>query len=233
MLIKTENLTKKYKLGKETFVALDNANIEIEEGEFVAIQGPSGAGKSTLLHILGCLDNADKGTYFLNGINVFRLSDRKIAKLRNEKIGFVLQDFSLINHKKVGFNVMLPLYFNNTPNKKMKEMAHKALEAVGIDQQFDKKANQLSGGQRQRVAIARAIVNNPSVIFADEPTGALDSKTSKEIMKLFRDLNKKGIAVIIVTHDDDIANCCDRKIFINDGKIVYDSNLPDSTTLNN
>ena len=223
MLIKTENLTKKYKLGKETFVALDKANLEIEDGEFVAIQGTSGAGKSTLLHILGCLDNADDGKYYLNGIDVFSLNDRKTAKLRNEKIDFVLQDFSLINHKKVGFNVMLPLYFNHTPNRQMKEMAHKALEAVGIDKQFDKKANQLSGGQRQRVAIARAIVNNPSVIFADEPTGALDSKTSKEVMKLFRDLNKKGIAVIIVTHDDEVADCCDRKIIINDGKIIYDS----------
>lgn len=233
MLIKTENLTKKYKLGKNTFLALNNVNLEIENGEFVAIQGTSGAGKSTLLHILGCLDNADEGEYYLNNIDVFSLNDRKTAKLRNEKIGFVLQDFSLINHKKVGFNVMLPLYFNNTPNHQMKEMAHKALEAVGIDEQFEKKANQLSGGQRQRVAIARAIVNNPSVIFADEPTGALDSKTSKEIMKLFRDLNKKGITIVIVTHDDNIANCCDRKIIINDGKIIYDSNLPDSTTLNN
>lgn len=219
MLIKTENLTKKYKLGKETFVALDNANIEIEEGEFVAIQGPSGAGKSTLLHILGCLDNADKGTYFLNGINVFRLSDRKIAKLRNEKIGFVLQDFSLINHKKVGFNVMLPLYFNNTPNKKMKEMAHKALEAVGIDQQFDKKANQLSGGQRQRVAIARAIVNNPSVIFADEPTGALDSKTGIEIRKLLKDLNGEGQTIVLITHDNSMAEEANRIVRIADGKL--------------
>lgn len=223
MLIKTENLTKKYKLGKDNFVALDKANLEIEEGEFVAIQGTSGAGKSTLLHILGCLDTADEGSYYLNGVNVFGLNDRKTAKLRNETIGFVLQDFSLINHKKVGFNVMLPLYFNRTPSRKMKEMAHKALEAVGIDQQFDKKANQLSGGQRQRVAIARAIVNNPSVIFADEPTGALDSKTSKEVMTLFRKLNEKGIAVIIVTHDNEVADCCDRKIVISDGKIVFDS----------
>lgn len=223
MLIKADNLTKKYRVGREDFVALDNATFTIDDGEFVAIQGTSGAGKSTLLHILGCLDTADGGSYYLNDVDVFKLNDRKTAKLRNEKIGFVLQDFSLVNHKKVGFNVMLPLYFNNTPRRNMKKMAHDALKAVGIDEQFDKKANQLSGGQRQRVAIARAIVNNPSVIFADEPTGALDSKTSKEVMKLFRELNNKGIAVIIVTHDNEIADCCDRKIVINDGKIVFDS----------
>ena len=221
MLIKTENLTKKYKLGKETFVALDKANLEIEDGEFVAIQGTSGAGKSTLLHILGCLDNADDGKYYLNGIDVFSLNDRKTAKLRNEKIGFVLQDFSLINHKKVGFNVMLPLYFNHTPNRQMKEMAHKALEAVGIDKQFDKKANQLSGGQRQRVAIARAIISKPEIILADEPTGALDSETSVEIMNLLKELNEKnGITLIVITHDDSVADYCKRKIIIKDGCIV-------------
>lgn len=220
MLIKTENLTKKYKLGKETFVALDKANLEIEDGEFVAIQGTSGAGKSTLLHILGCLDDADDGKYYLNGVDVFSLNDRKTAKLRNEKIGFVLQDFSLINHKKVGFNVMLPLYFNHTPNRQMKEMAHKALEAVGIDKQFDKKANQLSGGQRQRVAIARAIVNNPSVIFADEPTGALDSKSAKMLLEKFDYLNKELQATILmVTHDAFTASYSSRVIFIKDGKI--------------
>ena len=221
MLIKTENLTKKYKLGKETFVALDKANLEIEDGEFVAIQGTSGAGKSTLLHILGCLDDADNGKYYLNGVDVFSLNDRKTAKLRNEKIGFVLQDFSLINHKKVGFNVMLPLYFNHTPNRQMKEMAHKALEAVGIDKQFDKKANQLSGGQRQRVAIARAIISKPEIILADEPTGALDSETSVEIMNLLKELNEKnGITLIVITHDDSVADYCKRKIIIKDGCIV-------------
>ena len=218
MLIKTENLTKKYKLGKETFVALDKANLEIEDGEFVAIQGTSGAGKSTLLHILGCLDNADDGKYYLNGIDVFSLNDRKTAKLRNEKIGFVLQDFSLINHKKVGFNVMLPLYFNHTPNRQMKEMAHKALEAVGIDKQFDKKANQLSGGQRQRVAIARAIVNNPSVIFADEPTGALDINTGKNILKLLSDMcRKNGITVVVITHNQAISAMGDKVIKVKNG----------------
>ena len=222
MLIKTENLTKKYKLGKETFVALDKANLEIEDGEFVAIQGTSGAGKSTLLHILGCLDDADDGKYYLNGVDVFSLNDRKTAKLRNEKIGFVLQDFSLINHKKVGFNVMLPLYFNHTPNRQMKEMAHKALEAVGIDKQFDKKANQLSGGQQQRVSIGRAIVKNPDILLCDEPTGALDYNTSKEILKLIEDVNKKyGNTVIMVTHNEAIRHMADHVIKLRDGSVRH------------
>lgn len=224
MLIKTENLTKKYKLGKETFVALDKANLEIEDGEFVAIQGTSGAGKSTLLHILGCLDNADDGKYYLNGIDVFSLNDRKTAKLRNEKIGFVLQDFSLINHKKVGFNVMLPLYFNHTPNRQMKEMAHKALEAVGIDKQFDKKANQLSGGQRQRVAIARAIVNNPKILICDEPTGNLDPVISMEIMEILDKINKDlGTTILMVTHDHEIVNKMKKRVLVlKDGRLVKD-----------
>ncbi len=223
MLIEAEKLTKTYKIGREKFVALDKATFNIDEGEFVAIQGTSGAGKSTLLHILGCLDTPDSGRYHLGGVDVLKLNDRKAAKLRNEEIGFVLQDFSLINHKKVGFNVMLPLYFSKVPRRKMKKMASDALEAVGIISQIEKKANQLSGGQRQRVAIARAIVNSPSVIFADEPTGALDSKTSTEIMKLFRKLNDKGIAIVVVTHDNLVADCCDRKIVLEDGKIVFDS----------
>lgn len=224
MLIKTENLTKKYKLGKETFVALDKANLEIEDGEFVAIQGTSGAGKSTLLHILGCLDNADDGKYYLNGIDVFSLNDRKTAKLRNEKIGFVLQDFSLINHKKVGFNVMLPLYFNHTPNRQMKEMAHKALKAVGIDKQFDKKANQLSGGQRQRVAIARAIVNNPKILICDEPTGNLDPVISMEIMEILDKINKDlGTTILMVTHDHEIVNKMKKRVLVlKDGRLVKD-----------
>lgn len=223
MLIEAEGLTKTYKIGRDKFVALDNATFNIDEGEFVAIQGTSGAGKSTLLHILGCLDTADSGSYHLGGVDVFKLNDRETARLRNEKIGFVLQDFSLINHKKVDFNVMLPLYFNKTPRREMRERVENVLDAVGIGSQVGKRANQLSGGQRQRVAIARALVNDPSVIFADEPTGALDSKTSKEVMKLFRRLNEKGIAIVIVTHDNAIADCCDRKIVIEDGKIVLDS----------
>ena len=183
------------------------------------MQGKSGAGKSTLLHILGCLDRYDSGIYMLEGMDIASLSDRKKAKVRNEKIGFVMQDFSLINHKKVSFNVMLPLFFNRTPSRKMREMAFTALQAVDIADQADKKANQLSGGQRQRVAIARAIVNNPAVVLADEPTGALDAKTSKDIMELLKKLNQNGMTIIVVTHDEAVASYCDRKIVISDGTI--------------
>lgn len=222
-MIKVENLIKTYKLGKDLFYALDDVSLTVDDGELVAICGTSGAGKSTLLNILGCLDKADSGKYYLDDVDVFSLKDSKTAKLRNKKIGFVLQDFSLINHKKVDFNVMLPMYFDNTPGKQMKIKADKALKAVGLEDQKNKKANQLSGGQRQRVAIARAIVNDPSVVLADEPTGALDSKTSQSIMELFKELNKKGITVIIVTHDKEIASYCNRQIEIKDGKIIFDS----------
>ncbi len=222
-MIKVENLIKTYKLGKDLFYALDDVSLTVDDGELVAICGTSGAGKSTLLNILGCLDKADSGKYYLDDVDVFSLKDSKTAKLRNKKIGFVLQDFSLINQKKVDFNVMLPMYFDNTPGKQMKIKADKALKAVGLEDQKNKKANQLSGGQRQRVAIARAIVNDPSVVLADEPTGALDSKTSQSIMELFKELNKKGITVIIVTHDKEIASYCNRQIEIKDGKIIFDS----------
>ncbi|MCQ4021589.1 MULTISPECIES: ABC transporter ATP-binding protein [unclassified Ruminococcus] len=222
-MIKVENLIKTYKLGKNLFYALDDVSFTINDGEFVAICGTSGAGKSTLLHILGCLDKADSGKYYIDGVDVFSLNDSKTSKLRNQKIGFVLQDFSLINQKKVDFNVMLPMYFNKTSGSQMKIKADKALKAVGLDEQQNKNVNQLSGGQRQRVAIARAIVNSPSVIFADEPTGSLDSKTSQSIMELFKELNDKGITVIIVTHDKEIAAHCNRLIEMKDGKIVFDS----------
>lgn len=218
-MIKLEHINKFYKLGSLRFQALKDVNLTIKKGEFIAVQGKSGAGKSTLLHILGCLDRYDSGTYMFDGIDIASLSDRKKAKVRNEKIGFVMQDFSLINHKKVSFNVMLPLFFNRTPNKKMREMAFTALQAVDIVDQADKKANQLSGGQRQRAAIARAIVNNPAVVLADEPTGALDAKTSKDIMELLKKLNQNGMTIIVVTHDEAVASYCDRKIVISDGII--------------
>lgn len=227
MLIKTKDISKYYKIGKDNFAALDGINLEIDEGEFVAIQGTSGAGKSTLLHILGCLDSFDKGTYYFDGIDLSKMNDKKKAKFRNEKIGFVMQDFSLINHKKVGFNVMLPMYFNSIPIREMHKKAHQALRKVGIEDQFNKKVNQLSGGQRQRVAIARAIVNNPSVILADEPTGALDTKTSAEIMELFKKLNEDGKTIIIITHDMEVAAQCKRKIEISDGKIVNSNSTAD------
>lgn len=182
--------------------------------------GRSGAGKSTLLQIIGCLDLFDKGEYILDNYRIQEMHDSQLARIRNDKIGFVFQDFSLLNQQSVLFNVMLPMYFNKTPYKQMKERALHSLEIVGLLDHTKKKAHQLSGGQRQRVAIARAIVNSPSIILADEPTGALDSETSKHIMDLFQRLNEIGLTIIVVTHDQAVADYCSRIITINDGKII-------------
>lgn len=221
-MIELKNISKKYGTKDNTFYALKNINLEIEEGSFIAIMGRSGAGKSTLLQIIGCLDLFDKGEYILDNYRIQEMHDNQLAKIRNEKIGFVFQDFSLLNQQSVLFNVMLPMYFNKTPYKQMKERALHSLEIVGLLEHAKKKAHQLSGGQRQRVAIARAIVNSPSIILADEPTGALDSETSKHIMDLFQKLNKIGLTVVVVTHDQGVADYCSRIITINDGKIIQD-----------
>ena len=219
-MIQIKHLSKKYGTKENAFYALKDINLEIKEGSLIAIQGKSGAGKSTLLHIMGCLDTFEEGEYLLDGISVKKMRDGQLAKLRNEKIGFVLQDFSLINQRSVLFNVMLPMFFNKTPYKKMKTIALEALETVGIPEQAKKMANQLSGGQRQRVAIARAIANKPSIILADEPTGSLDTQTSAQIMNLFTELNKQGMSILIVTHDQNVAEYCSEIITISDGKIV-------------
>lgn len=215
-MLKVNHISKFY----GEFAALNDVTLSFQKGDFIAIKGTSGAGKSTLLHILGCLESFDQGEYWFDDIDVSKLNDEKRAKLRNEKIGFVLQDFALVNQKSVLFNVMLPLYFSKGSYFKMKQAALEALDAVGIRDQAKKKASQLSGGQRQRVAIARALVNHPSVILADEPTGALDSKTTAQIMELLHQLNEKGITVIVVTHDDKVAASCKRVIEISDGKVV-------------
>ena len=201
--------------------ALKDITLNIQNGEMLAIIGKSGAGKSTLMNMIGLLDKYDSGNLKIDGIEVSTLRDGKLAKLRNEKIGFVMQDFSLLEQKTVLMNVMLPLYFNNKYNfSSMKKIAMEMLQRVGIAEQANKKANQLSGGQKQRVAIARAIVNDPSFILADEPTGALDTKTSGEIIELFKNLNEDGKTIIIITHDRGIAQACQRKIEISDGKII-------------
>ncbi|MGN0537439.1 MAG: ABC transporter ATP-binding protein [Acutalibacteraceae bacterium] len=215
-MIKINKLNKSY----ITTQALKDVSLTIEDGEMVAIIGKSGAGKSTLLHILGCLDNFDSGEYILDGTDVRTLSNRKKAKLRNKNIGFVFQDFSLIPYRSVKFNVMLPLFFCKYSYKKMKEQAHLLLEKLDIASQENKKVNQLSGGQKQRVAIARAMINNPNIILADEPTGALDTRTSAEIMEVFKQLNEEGKTVIIITHDPVVADACKRKIEISDGQIL-------------
>ena len=220
-MIEISKLNKYYKIGNDKMHALKDITLNIQNGEMLAIMGKSGAGKSTLMNMIGLLDKYDSGNLKIDGIEVSMLGDSKLAKLRNEKIGFVMQDFSLLEQKTVLMNVMLPLYFNNKYNfSSMKKIAMEMLRRVGIAEQANKKANQLSGGQKQRVAIARAIVNDPSFILADEPTGALDTKTSAEIMELFKNLNDDGKTIIIITHDMGIAQACQRKIEISDGKII-------------
>lgn len=220
-MLKIENLTKTYNYKKSNaFTALKDVSLEVEDGEMLAIIGKSGAGKSTLLHIIGCIDKFEKGSYTIDGTDVHSLSDNKLAKIRNEKVGIVMQDFALIDEYSVIENVMIPLNFSKKKLGKPKELAMKALERVGIANLAKKPVSKLSGGQKQRAAIARAIVNDPSFILADEPTGALDTKTSSEIMELFTELNKSGKTVIIITHDLTVADKCKRKVEISDGRII-------------
>lgn len=220
-MIKLDKIVKIYNPRKANeFEALHGVSAEIRDGEMVAVIGKSGAGKSTLLHILACIDSYQSGEYMIDGTLVKNLSERQYAKIRNEKIGMVMQDFALVEDFTALENVMIPLNFSKKkiPNKKEKALA--ALRSVGIEDLAKKPCNKLSGGQKQRVAIARAIVNEPSMILADEPTGALDTKTSAEIMELFRSLNEQGRTVVIVTHDPKVAEQCGRVIEISDGEIV-------------
>lgn len=220
-MIKLNNIVKVYNPKKANeFKALHEVSCEIQDGEMVAVIGQSGAGKSTLLHILACIDSYQKGEYVIDGTLVKNLSERQYAKIRNEKIGMVMQDFALVEDFTALENVMIPLNFSKRKIKGKKEKALSALKSVGIEDLAKKPCNKLSGGQKQRVAIARAIVNGPSMILADEPTGALDTKTSEEIMELFKSLNKEGKTIVIVTHDPKVANQCDRIIEISDGRIL-------------
>lgn len=221
-MIKLENICKTYSKGKNNAVdALKNVSLNIKKGELTAIIGKSGSGKTTLLNIIGCIDTSDSGNYYLDGKKINKKNEAALSAIRNKSIGIVMQEFALIGSDSALENVMLPFYFDNkTSLKKAKELALSVLSSVGMDSMAAKPVNKLSGGQKQRVAIARAIVNKPSVILADEPTGALDSKTATEIMELFSELNKNGHTIIIVTHDLEIANQCDRIIEISDGKII-------------
>ena len=219
-LIEIRNLNKYYRIGKNSFHVLKDINLHVERGDFISIEGKSGAGKSTLLNLLGCIDTFDSGEYCLDGKQIERLSEAKLAAVRNTKIGYVFQDFCLVNYQSVLFNTMLPLFFNKTSYAEMKRLGLQALERVGISDQARKKANQLSGGQRQRVAIARAIISRPDVILADEPTGALDSATSVQIMELLAELNAEGATVIVVTHDKAVSDYCRKHLVIKDGQIV-------------
>ena len=219
-MIKLKGISKIYNKKKSNeFYALDKVNVEINKGELVAIIGKSGAGKSTMMHIIGCIDDFEEGTYEMNGKDISGVSAKKKAEIRNKEIGIVMQDFALIDEYTVEENVMIPLYFTKGVKNK-KDKVKSALEKVGIADLKSKPINKLSGGQKQRVAIARAIVNEPEILLADEPTGALDTKTGQEIMNVFKKINDNGKTVIIITHDMEIAKQCKRIIEIKDGKIV-------------
>jgi putative ABC transport system ATP-binding protein len=219
-LIETKGLGKDYEMGDVVVHALRDVDIHIDEGEFVALMGPSGAGKSTFMNLVGCLDRPTHGEFYLNGEDVSRMNDNELAEIRNRYIGFVFQNFNLLPRTSAVKNVELPLMYAGAKDRHSRAM--EALERVGLGQRWHHKPSELSGGQQQRVAIARAIVNNPMLIFGDEPTGNLDSRTSVEIMALFQDLNDQGKTVIIVTHENDIAEYCKRIIKFKDGRAVAD-----------
>jgi putative ABC transport system ATP-binding protein len=225
-VIEIKDLVKDYKLGEVPVHVLKNISFEIGRGDFVSIMGPSGSGKSTLMNILGCLDKPTSGAYTLDGISVGNLNRDQLAEIRNKKIGFVFQQFNLLARTSAAENVELPLMYTDTPALERHERARKALLAVGLAGREEHQPSQLSGGQQQRVAIARSLVNDPSIILADEPTGALDSRTSIEIMAIFQRLNReKGITMIVVTHDPDVATYSNRSIHFKDGKLQLDERL--------
>ncbi|NIO48757.1 MAG: ATP-binding cassette domain-containing protein [Candidatus Aminicenantes bacterium] len=220
-LIQLENIKKIYKVGETQVNALKGVSSAIKGGDFVAIMGPSGSGKSTLMNIIGCLDRPTEGKYLLEGEEVSTLDKNKLARIRNKKIGFVFQTFNLLARTTALENTELPLMYSNVPRKKTRDLAYKALSLVGLEGRELHRTNQLSGGEQQRAAIARALVNNPSLILADEPTGNLDTKTGKEIIDIFKKLNEgKHITVILVTHEQEIAQIAHRRIHLRDGQII-------------
>lgn len=230
-LITIKDLGRKYVIGAETIHALKSVSLNIYKGEFVALMGPSGSGKSTLMNLLGCLDTPTKGEYILNGIHVSQMTDSELAEVRNEEIGFVFQTFNLLPRSTAQDNVALPLIYAGVKKKGRDERSKIALENVGLGNRIHHKPNELSGGQRQRVAVARALINNPSIILADEPTGNLDTKTSIEIMGLIEEIHSKGNTIIIVTHEEDIAQHAHRIVRMRDGLIEEDYPNPDIKTV--
>lgn len=222
-LIKIRNITRDFPLGSEIVKVLKGIDLDIERGEYVALMGPSGSGKSTLMNLLGCLDTPTSGSYELNGKDVSNMIDDELAEIRNKEIGFVFQTFNLLPRTTALENVALPMIYAGASKSARTERAKQVLTDVGLADRMDHKPNQLSGGQRQRVAVGRALVNHPSIILADEPTGNLDSKTSEEIMKLFGDIHKAGNTVILVTHEEEIAKNAHRIIRLRDGMVESDT----------
>ena len=225
MIIKTENLTKDYETGTQVVSALKGINLSVEKGEFLSIMGPSGSGKTTLMNIIGCLDSPTNGSYYLNDKSVSKLDDDELAKIRNEEIGFVFQSFHLLARNTAFDNVMLPLKYAGISKEEATKKSNDVLDLVGLSNRSKHtpaEPSDLSGGEQQRVAIARALVNEPSILFADEPTGNLDSNTGQEVMKIFKDLNENGQTIILITHEDSIAKQSNRIITIMDGLIKSD-----------
>ena len=225
-IIKTENLVRHFTVGSQTVEALRGVSLDIDKGEFVAIMGPSGSGKSTLMNIIGCLDSPTSGTYFLNNKNVSTLDDDALALIRNHEIGFVFQNFHLLSRNTALDNVMLPLKYAGIDKSEQEEIAMEVIKSVDLESRAHHQPSELSGGQQQRVAIARALVNKPSILFADEPTGNLDSKTGDDVMNLFTNLHKQGQTIILITHEIEVANQAERIISIKDGKIFEDQKVP-------
>ncbi|MBR0292875.1 MAG: ABC transporter ATP-binding protein [Acidaminococcaceae bacterium] len=224
-VIVLEDIVKQFTMGDTILQALDHVNFSVEEGDFVAIMGPSGSGKSTMMNILGCLDRPTSGKYYLDGKEVAGLSDDELAHTRNAKIGFVFQNFNLLSKISAQQNVALPLVYAGVPEEERMERARKALEDVGLGDRIGHKPNELSGGQRQRVAIGRALINNPAIVMADEPTGNLDTKSSYEIMDIFKKLNAMGKTIVMVTHEPDIGQQTKRILVMRDGHLNSDERL--------